>query len=286
MRGLIVALLALGGCAKSRFFPEGLTRLDSLGFDIMAGMSRFFCFCLALLLTSVFCRSAEASNDPWQKGRIEDVEKTVDTKTLYWIANTPITKDEITYTISVHLDDELVIASYQPDKAQDAPPEQWTKDRPVKVDVEGDYMFLKVPDGHDLKLRIFKRKRAAPMRPVRDAELAEAYTPPDTKPAESLIGFSSSAQEKSRADAPAEVPHPEEPKIAAGTIGTVSITTVPYLAEVYVDGKSVGYSPAKLSLPAGKHTLRFEKAGYKPQSKEVTVLADSDFTVYATLEKK
>ncbi len=242
-------------------------------------------FRLAVLIAFALCRPLWALDDPWHKGRIEDVQKTVDTKTLSWIANTPITQDEVTYTISVHLNDKLLIGSYQPDKVQDPPPEQWTKNRPVKIQVTGDYMFLKLPSGSDLKLRIVKRKAAGSMAPVTDAELAEAYALPDTTPSESMIGLSSSAPRAAKTNVSAEKPG-EQHKSTQGPVGTVSITTVPYLAEVFVDGKSIGYSPAKLSLPVGKHALRFEKGGYQPQSKEVTVLEDSEFTVYATLEKK
>jgi hypothetical protein len=58
---------------------------------------------------------------------------------------------------------------------------------------------------------------------------------------------------------------------------------MPYLAEVFVDGEKVGYTPAKLKLPPGKHALRCEKRGYKPWTKDVTVTADSELTLDATL---
>lgn len=240
----------------------------------------------AVLIVLTLCRPLWALDDPWHRGRIEDVQKTVDTKTLYWIANTPITQDEITYTISVHLDSKLVIGTYQPDKVQDPPPEQWTTNRPVKVQVAGDYMFLKLPTGSDLKLRINKRKSAGPMAPITDSELAEAYRLPDTTPSESMVGLSSSTPRTAKADVSPEKPQAEQPKSTQGPFGMVSITTVPYLTEIFVDGKSIGYSPAKLSLAVGKHTLRFEKGGYQPQSKEITVMENSEFTVYANLEKK
>lgn len=234
----------------------------------------------AFLIAITLWRPLWALDDAWHRGRIEDIQKAVHTKTLYFIVNTPITQDEITYTISVHLDDKLLVGAYQPDKVQDPPPAQWTRNRPVRVQVAGDYMFLKLPDGSDLKLRIMKRRSAGPMAPVTDAELEGAYASP------SLIGLSSSPPGAAQADAPTEKREPDASKSTHGPVGTVSITTVPYLAEISVDGKSVGYSPAKLSLAVGKHTLRFEKGGYQSQTKEITVLENSEFTVYANLEKK
>jgi hypothetical protein len=61
---------------------------------------------------------------------------------------------------------------------------------------------------------------------------------------------------------------------------------VPYLAEVFVDGASIGYTPAKLKLPPGKHAFRCEKSGYKPWTKEITVSIGSEQTLDATLDSE
>ncbi len=65
----------------------------------------------------------------------------------------------------------------------------------------------------------------------------------------------------------------------------MSISSVPYLAEVFVDGESMGYTPAKLKLAPGKHSFRCEKAGYKPWTKDITVTQGSELTLDATLNR-
>ena len=78
---------------------------------------------------------------------------------------------------------------------------------------------------------------------------------------------------------PSPPPAPEPPS------GLVSISSVPYLAEVFVDGESMGYTPAKLKLAPGKHSFRCEKAGYKPWTKDITITAGSELTLDATLDR-
>ena len=62
--------------------------------------------------------------------------------------------------------------------------------------------------------------------------------------------------------------------------------STPYLSEVFVDGDSMGYTPAKVSLPPGKHSFRVEKSGFKVWTKEITITVGSELTLDATLEKK
>jgi len=66
----------------------------------------------------------------------------------------------------------------------------------------------------------------------------------------------------------------------------VSVASTPYLAEVYIDNDSMGYTPAKIRLAPGKHIVRLEKAGYKTWSKEVNVTEGSELTMDATMDKK
>jgi PEGA domain-containing protein len=69
-------------------------------------------------------------------------------------------------------------------------------------------------------------------------------------------------------------------------LGTVRLVSTPDGAEVYVDGAFVGNVPAVLKLPAGKHTIRVSKAGFKDWSREITVQTESDVSLAASLEKQ
>jgi PEGA domain len=257
---------------------KSLTRIHLLGFLV-----------ILFLCTSVVA----AVQTPWQRGRIFEVRKSVDSKPLYWIANTPVTKDEVTYTIAVDVEDRLIVGVYTVDKSHNAPPDEWTRGRPIKLLIDGDHMWLKPVSGGDVELRIVKRKRVGSMRPITDAEMEEAYSPASAS--EPLIHSADvePKQNESRGrDAVAPSPStiatdsnaPAKP--AGGPVGIIDVTTVPYLAEIYVDGASLGYSPAKFTLPAGKHVIRAQKDGYQTWSKDVTVLDSSEFTVYAELKKK
>jgi hypothetical protein len=67
--------------------------------------------------------------------------------------------------------------------------------------------------------------------------------------------------------------------------GTVSLTTTPDGAEVYVDGQFYGNSPATLKLKPGKHTIGVKLSGYKDRSREMSTDSGSESHLSATLEK-
>jgi hypothetical protein len=68
--------------------------------------------------------------------------------------------------------------------------------------------------------------------------------------------------------------------------GTVLVNSTPDGAEVYVDDAFVGNAPAALRLPNGKHTVKVSQAGYKPWSRDLSVLAGSEVQLKAALEKE
>ena len=235
-----------------------------------------------LLLASVPLLAA----DSWLYGRIADVQKSVNTRTQAWVVNTPITEDEVTYILSVHVGDRLLTGSYQPTSDETPPPEEWTTNYPVKVLVVGDVIEVRGPTG-DVRAHINKRKAAKMMLPLtadekKGLEQMEA-------PSRSMIGFESKSEESSAAGAKsAEVsqPAPAPPSPQPLNAGTVTVRSTPYLSEVFVDGDSMGYTPAKINLPPGKHTFRVEKSGYAAWTKEMTITVGSELTLDATLQRK
>src|SRR5260370_42454039 len=97
-----------------------------------------------------------------------------------------------------------------------------------------------------------------------------------------MIGFYKGGESKA---APEPVPLPPPPPPAPST-GTVTVRSTPFLSEVFVDGDSMGYTPAKIALGPGKHSFRVEKSGYKPWTKEMTITVGSELTLDATLGKQ
>jgi hypothetical protein len=53
-----------------------------------------------------------------------------------------------------------------------------------------------------------------------------------------------------------------------------------------VDGKDMGYSPAKIRMSPGAHTVRVSKNGYTTFTKQVLVSIDKEEKLAVTLEKK
>jgi eukaryotic-like serine/threonine-protein kinase len=88
------------------------------------------------------------------------------------------------------------------------------------------------------------------------------------------------ARDKAKVEPKAELPKPEpkvEPKVEASAItGVLKITSVPDHAVVFVDGDKLGPAPCEITLPPGKHRLRFELAGYDVFETETDVDAGSN----------
>lgn len=68
--------------------------------------------------------------------------------------------------------------------------------------------------------------------------------------------------------------------------GTVAITSDPDGAEIYVDGKFVGNTFAKLKLSAGPHTIILKSRDYAEWKRSLEVLKDSQVSLKADLDQK
>jgi hypothetical protein len=94
-----------------------------------------------------------------------------------------------------------------------------------------------------------------------------------------------------KTDVKPDAPHvtaPPPPVAATPTpdYGAVAVTCSLENADVTVDGAFVGNLPTALRLPPGKHTIQVTLAGYRPWSREITVLAGSDLRLIATLAQE
>ena len=216
----------------------------------------------------------------WQYGRIVAVKKSVTTSTKAWVVNTPLDEEHTQYTISVHVQDRIIVGNYELSASQpEPPPPEWTPGSAVKLEVSGDSLYLRSATG-SLRLHVAQRKTAGPMQPVTAEEkkrLSELDAPP-----QSMIGFSKGEGSKA---APEPAPPPPPPPPAPLT-GTVTVRSTPYLSEVFVDGDSMGYTPAKIALGPGKHSFRVEKPGFRAWTKEMTITVGSELTLDATLGRK
>ena len=69
--------------------------------------------------------------------------------------------------------------------------------------------------------------------------------------------------------------------------GSADITSTPPMADITIDGKSVGRTPLQLdNLLVGEHKLTVSKSGYQPYSATITIAEGKTATVNATLTKQ
>jgi hypothetical protein len=242
----------------------------------------------ALIIVLLLTGWGKVAADSTQYGRIAEIKKSISSYTKVWVVNTPLTEEVTTYTISVQVGNSVLVGAYDISEQHPEPPPDWAKGYAVKVQLNGTSLYLQSVTGQ-LRLQLKQHKAGKPMDPLTAEEkkrLDELEAP-----LQSLIGFSSEGSSKSGSakagaqTAPEPAPQPAPPPAAPST-GSVNVRSTPYLSEVFVDGDSMGYTPAKIALAPGKHTFRVEKPGYKPWTKELMITAGSELTLDATLERK
>jgi PEGA domain len=109
-------------------------------------------------------------------------------------------------------------------------------------------------------------------------EVLHRFYPAGSKPNESIAG-SANAKLPSGASM---MNTAASPQISPG-FGVTEITSDPDGAEIFLDDKFVGTSPATLRLSEGAHTLILKSPHHADWQRSITVLKDSAVTVKATL---
>jgi hypothetical protein len=66
---------------------------------------------------------------------------------------------------------------------------------------------------------------------------------------------------------------------------TIELKSTPDGAEISIDGKYVGNTPTTLHLSVGDHVIKFEKPGFKPWERTLTITQGESTTIPAALEK-
>src|SRR6202163_5074409 len=87
-----------------------------------------------------------AAESLWHYGRIVAVKKSVTTSTKAWVVNTPLDEEHTQYTISVHVQDRIIVGNYEISGTQSEPPPEWTPGTAVKLEVSGDSLYLRSAD--------------------------------------------------------------------------------------------------------------------------------------------
>jgi hypothetical protein len=108
-----------------------------------------------LLLAALF-----AVEQPYQAGKILDVVQKVNTEVLYYIVNTPVTKDHPYYEVSVQVKNIVYVGQYAPRHSADTLPLGWNVGAGVQARIEDRTIFLRRPEGQELPLAIVKHSPA------------------------------------------------------------------------------------------------------------------------------
>jgi hypothetical protein len=115
-------------------------------------------WCFVLLLAAVAIPGMRAVEKQYQTGRIVDIQQKTNTRILYYLVNTPVTKDEPYFEVSVQVKDTIYVGDYTPRHAAETLPEEWNVPQAeVRLRLEKHYMFLMRPAGTEMQFVITKR---------------------------------------------------------------------------------------------------------------------------------
>ena len=85
------------------------------------------------------------------------------------------------------------------------------------------------------------------------------------------------------------MPTPMPEKLTAApsgaSVGTVSVTSDPEGAEIFIDSVGYGHAPAILKLSPGKHSIQLVRQGFKDWISDLAVRENSIVNVTAKLDK-
>jgi PEGA domain len=122
--------------------------------------------------------------------------------------------------------------------------------------------------------------QASPLLPS-----APPTSQPETHPA-SVVPTAKREPETSVQPVPAPATVKEKADAATSVIvGTVSVTSDPDGAEMFIDSVGYGHAPAILKLPHGRHAIQLVMQGYKDWTSDLEVRENSIVNVTAKLEK-
>lgn len=107
-----------------------------------------------------------AAENPYQTGKIVDIQRKNQSRILYYQVDTPVTQDEPYYEISVQLKNVIYVGDYATRHAADTLPEDWQVGADLKVRLEKHYMFLQRSEGRELQFTLVKHKVAPVATPA------------------------------------------------------------------------------------------------------------------------
>jgi len=119
-------------------------------------------FWASAVLLGVSCQSFGVDK-VYQAGTLVEAQQRSHTRVLYYIVNTPVEQEDPYFEVSVKVNEVTYVGEYTPRHSLETLPDDWKPEAPVKVRLENHYMFVKRPNGSEMKLVI---DRQTPKHPA------------------------------------------------------------------------------------------------------------------------
>ena len=97
----------------------------------------------------------------YEAGKILDVQQKARTRTLYYLVNTPVTRDEPYYELTVQVRDTVYVAEYTPRHSADTLPDDWRTGTEIQLRADKRHLLVKRPGGVRADLVVVKHMPAA-----------------------------------------------------------------------------------------------------------------------------
>lgn len=93
-------------------------------------------------------------------GKILDVQQKTHSEILYYLVNTPITKDDPYFEVSIESNGTVYDTEFVPRHLADSLPDDWTIGSQVSVRAEKHYLYLKREGGKEVQMAIVHKSAA------------------------------------------------------------------------------------------------------------------------------
>jgi hypothetical protein len=122
--------------------------------------STAFLSCIFVLSLTVSCSYGAVK--PYSTGKFIDIQQKTRDKVDMYLVNTPITTPVPYFQISVEFGNTDYVAEYTPRHSEEELPEAWKPGENVQGRIEKHFLYLKRPDGTEMKFVIDKRTAVKP----------------------------------------------------------------------------------------------------------------------------
>jgi hypothetical protein len=116
---------------------------------------------IGLLLLLVTVPALYAVEKQYETGKVLDVQQKARTRTLYYLVNTPVTRDESYYELTVQVKDIVYVAGYTPRHSADTLPDDWRSGSEIQVKTEKRHLLVKRPGEAQTALVVVRHMPAA-----------------------------------------------------------------------------------------------------------------------------